>query len=220
MPGEEESAGQRPLKLVVGLGNPGPKYRDTRHNIGFRIARKFSQTCGIALDEERFLGRFGRGTLRGSDEHGIDVGILQPETFMNRSGEATAAAIRELGIEDCARDLLVVIDDVDLPFGRLRLRAMGGAGGHRGLADILDHLADFGVTAVPRLRFGVGRPETGEDTAAHVLEPFSVLEELHLPGRIDLASEALEVALREGVPAAMTRFNRDPEATPEAETIP
>jgi len=215
---EQESAERRPFKLVVGLGNPGPEYLDTRHNAGFRITRRFAEASGIALRAERFRGRFGQGTLRGSGEHRVDVAVLQPETFMNRSGEAVAAAVRELEIRDCGRDLLVVIDDVDLPFGRLRVRAAGGAGGHRGLADVVDRLSDFGVVAVPRLRFGVGRPEAGGDTAAHVLEPFSALEELQLPAQLQRASEALEIALREGIPAAMTRFNRDPEAAPEGET--
>lgn len=218
MSGERESAERRPLKLVVGLGNPGPVYADTRHNAGFRITRHFAEASGIALRGERFHGRFGQGTLPGSGDPRIDVAILQPKTFMNRSGEAVAAALRELEIRDCERDLLVVIDDVDLPFGRLRVRAAGGAGGHRGLADVLDHLAGFDGVAVPRLRFGVGRPEAGGDTAAYVLEPFSALEELQLPARLEWAAEALEVALREGVPAAMTRFNRDPEAPPEGET--
>ena len=208
----------RPVKLVVGLGNPGPEYADTRHNAGFRITQRFAQASGIVLGAERFHGRFGQGTLRESGKPGIDVAVLQPETFMNRSGRAVAAALRDLEIQDCERDIVVVIDDVDLPFGRLRVRASGGAGGHRGLSDIVACLADLDVVSIPRLRFGVGRPEAGGDTAAHVLEPFSALEELQLPDQLQRASEALEIALREGIPAAMTRFNRDPEIAPEGET--
>ena len=217
MQGNRESVQERPVKLVVGLGNPGPEYADTRHNAGFRITQRFAQASGIALGAERFHGRFGQGTLRESGKPGIDVAVLQPETFMNRSGRAVAAALRDLEIQDCERDIVVVIDDVDLPFGRLRVRASGGAGGHRGLSDIVACLADLDVVSIPRLRFGVGRPEAGGDTAAHVLEPFSALEELQLPAQLQRASEALEIALREGIPAAMTRFNRDPEVAPEGE---
>ena len=137
---------------------------------------------------------------------------------MNRSGRAVAAALRDLEIQDCERDIVVVIDDVDLPFGRLRVRASGGAGGHRGLSDIVACLADLDVVSIPRLRFGVGRPEAGGDTAAYVLEPFSMVEELQLPDHFDRAVAALEIALKEGVPAAMTRFNRAPATPPEVET--
>ena len=214
----DEGQGSGPLKLVVGLGNPGPSYADTRHNVGFRITQHFAQRCDISLEEQRFFGRFGRGSLKGSAGLSIDVGILQPETFMNRSGQSVLAAVQELGIEDFGRDLLIAIDDVDLAFGRLRLRARGGAGGHRGLADIIDCLAEFDLAALPRLRFGVGRPDAGGDTAAYVLEPFSLLEEAQLPDHLERCSEALDAALREGIDAAMTRFNRDPDTAPEADT--
>jgi len=137
------------VKLVVGLGNPGPRYADTRHNAGVRVLERFARDEGIALDERRYASRFGSGRLAGAP--GLGVALLAPETFMNRSGDAVAAAIAELGLGDVAGNLLVVLDDVDLPFGRLRLRAAGGAGGHRGLADVIERLArqDFA-----RLRFG------------------------------------------------------------------
>jgi PTH1 family peptidyl-tRNA hydrolase len=195
------------VKLVVGLGNPGPRYADTRHNVGVRVIERFARDHALVFDARRFQSRFATGALAGD---ALRVALLAPETFMNRSGEAVAAAVAELGIEDVASDLLVVLDDVDLPFGRLRLRPNGGAGGHRGLSDIIERLArrDFA-----RLRFGVGRPPGDQETADHVLDPFSEEERAALPLRIERAAQALAAALRDGVTAAMNEWNRDPEAT-------
>jgi PTH1 family peptidyl-tRNA hydrolase len=195
------------VKLVVGLGNPGPRYADTRHNVGVRVVERFASEHGLALDARRFGSRFGSGWLAGEPQ--LAVALLAPETFMNRSGEAVAEAVAALGVTDVAGDLLVVLDDVDLPFGRLRLRPAGGAGGHRGLADVTLRLArnDFA-----RLRFGVGRPAADQETADHVLEAFSPSEQAILPERILRAARAVETALRQGVAAAMNEFNRDPDA--------
>ena len=195
------------MKLVVGLGNPGPRYADTRHNVGVRVLERFAGEHRLALDARRFASRFGSGEVA----HGggrLAVALLAPETFMNRSGDAVAQAIDELALADIASDLLVVLDDVDLPFGRLRLRAEGGAGGHRGLADVIERLArrDFA-----RLRFGVGRPAAEQETRDHVLEEFSAEERAVLPEHIARAARAIEAALCAGVYAAMNEFNRDPE---------
>ncbi len=197
------------MKLVVGLGNPGRRYARTRHNVGFRIVERFAETRGLAIDEQRFEGRFGSGQLclQGSL---LEVALLQPETFMNQSGLSVAAALRELPVAEPAADLLVVFDDVDLPFGRLRLRPGGSAGGHRGLEDVLVALCR---SDLPRLRFGVGRPADGRATRDWVLQPFSPEEERRLPGHIDEACDAIAAALSGGVASAMGRFNRAP---PEA----
>ncbi len=194
------------MKLVVGLGNPGRRYAQTRHNAGFRIVDRFASRHRIELSTAKFRGRFGRGRALG-----LDIGILCPETFMNLSGQSVAEALRFLPVEDAARDLLVALDDVDLPFGRLRLRRAGGSGGHKGLDDVLEQL---GTRDLPRLRFGVGRPEAGAcaDTVDYVLEPFSKQEEAALPALIDAASDAIESCLVDGIDAAMNRHNRDPEA--------
>ena len=196
------------MKLLVGLGNPGPKYAVTRHNVGVRVLERFAREHGIAFEAERFAGRFGCGRLSGAATP-LEVALLAPQTFMNRSGAAVAAAIAQLPLADVAQDLLVVFDDVDLPFGRLRLRPSGGAGGHRGLADVIEQLArsDFA-----RLRFGVGRPADGQETTEHVLEAFSVAEQVLLPARIERAARAVDAALRQGVAAAMNEWNRDPDA--------
>ena len=200
------------MKLVVGLGNPGPRYADTRHNVGVRVLERFAGDHGLALDARRFASRFGSGSIAHGGER-LAVALLAPETFMNRSGEAVAQAASELELEDVASDLLVVFDDVDLPFGRLRLRPGGSAGGHRGLGDVIERLArnDFA-----RLRFGVGRPAPEQDTVDHVLEAFSAAEQAALPDHIARAARAIEVALCAGVSAAMNEFNRDPEAEPPA----
>jgi len=208
------------VKLVVGLGNPGRRYVGTRHNAGFLVAERFASDCGIALAERRFGGRFGRGVLSvgTADTAGaeaarlapIEVGVLEPETYMNCSGDAVAEALDALAIEDVSRDLLVVLDDIDLPFGRLRLRPDGGAGGHRGLSHILERL---GRRDVPRLRFGVSRPP--EDAVDHVLQRFAPEEAQRLPEHLERAAQAIGLALGEGVAAAMNAYNRDP-ATEEA----
>jgi PTH1 family peptidyl-tRNA hydrolase len=197
------------VKLVVGLGNPGRRYRSTRHNVGFRVAERFARRAGIAIETERFGGRFGRGRLPQGGE-GLDVGILEPLTYMNLSGDAVAEALRMLPVEEPSRDLLVIFDDVDLPFGRLRLRPKGGAAGHKGLAHIAERL---GTNAIPRLRFGVGRPEGAMETRDWVLRPFSDEEESRLDERLDEAAAAVEMALAQGITVAMNRFNPEPLST-------
>ena len=197
------------MKLVVGLGNPGRRYLSTRHNVGFRAAERFAGRCGIVLDSQRFEGRFGRGRMLVADGESLAVGVLEPQTFMNLSGNSVAEAVRSLPALEPSRDLLVISDDVDLPFGRLRLRPSGGAAGHKGLAHILERL---GTQEIPRLRFGVGRPDVPMETADWVLRPFSDEEEAQLDERLDEAASSIELALAQGVAVAMNRFNHDPAA--------
>jgi PTH1 family peptidyl-tRNA hydrolase len=191
---------------VVGLGNPGPRHARTRHNLGFRVAERFAADHGIELLREEFGGRFGTGQIAGAGA-AVPVAVLEPMTLMNRSGEAVAEAVATLPVPDPARDLLVVLDDVDLPFGRLRLRPAGGSGGHRGLADVIERLArdDFA-----RLRFGVGRSAGGHATADHVLEGFAPAEERALPELVARAADAVTLALTGGLAAAMDRYNSAP----------
>jgi PTH1 family peptidyl-tRNA hydrolase len=193
------------VRLVVGLGNPGPEYAETRHNVGFRVVELVAARHGIALAERRFRGRFGTGRVRG-----VEVALLEPETWMNLSGRSVIEAVRELPLEDVTRDLLVVYDDLDLPFGRLRIRPAGGAGGHKGLGDIQDRLRrnDF-----PRLRFGIGRPPPGDDPVDYVLSPFGP-EAVGLAARLDAAADAVEAIWLEGVEAAMNRFNASEAGSP------
>jgi PTH1 family peptidyl-tRNA hydrolase len=190
------------VKLLVGLGNPGPGYAGTRHNVGFRVLDALASRHGIAIHSESFAGHFGQGVILGTE-----VGLLKPMTFMNRSGGAVTAALSALPQLEFARDLILVYDDLDLPFGRLRLRARGGAGGHRGVADVIDALASSDFA---RLRFGIGRPPDAGPTIEHVLEEFSPAEEIQLVARIDMAVQALEACIVDGVGAAMSGFNSEP----------
>ena len=188
------------MKLVVGLGNPGPEYADTRHNVGFRIVERLAERHGIALRRERrFHGLFGDGVV-GS----VATGLLEPQTFMNLSGRAVVAAVDALPLGDLASDLVVVYDDLDLPFGRLRVRPGGGAGGHNGLGDIQERL---GRNDFARLRFGIGRPPPGEDPVEYVLAPFDAAQRAALDACLALAADAVEAMLAEGVATAMNRFN-------------
>jgi PTH1 family peptidyl-tRNA hydrolase len=188
------------VKLLVGLGNPGSRHRATRHNAGRRIAERFAAAHGIALCERRFRGRYGEGRV---GPH--PVGVLAPETFMNVSGEAVAEARDALALAPA--DLLLAFDDLDLPLGRIRLRAAGGAGGHRGLASVIEML---GTRAFPRLRFGIGRPPSGQDPVDYVLTPFSAAEEEVVAERLPVAVEAVDAAFCEGLGPAMCRFNAAP----------
>jgi PTH1 family peptidyl-tRNA hydrolase len=187
------------VKLIVGLGNPGRRYCETRHNVGFRVVDCLASRLGIRLAQARFDGRFGRGRLRG-----IDVGLLEPQTFMNDSGRAVAGALGLLPVEEVSSDLLVVFDDADLPLGRLRVRARGGDGGHLGLRDVI---ARVGTQELPRLRVGIGRPSDFQDTVAHVLQEFSDAEQEALADALGRAAAAAELFVTEGVVAAMDRFN-------------
>jgi PTH1 family peptidyl-tRNA hydrolase len=199
------------VKLVVGLGNPGPRYAESRHNVGFRVALAVAGAVGISFFDERFHGHWAEGLVGGaaSVDRQEPLGVLLPGTFMNRSGEAVARALGAWPDLEPARDLLVVYDDLDLPLGRLRLRPRGGAGGHRGVADVIDRL---GSKEFARLRFGIGRPlVSGEEPRAEVvdfvLDAFSEDEEALLSERIPLAAEAALAWCREGVVVAMDRYN-------------
>lgn len=187
------------MKLVVGLGNPGPRFRHTRHNAGFRVLDAVAVRAGAGPPVSRFAGRYSEGVLAGQR-----VGLLAPETFMNRSGEALALALAALPIADPEADLLVVLDDADLPLGRLRLRTRGSSGGHNGLDDVLERLA---TEAVPRLRFGIGRPVEPRDTVDFVLEPFAPAEETLLAEALPRAADAVACFVAEGSAVAMNRFN-------------
>jgi peptidyl-tRNA hydrolase, PTH1 family len=187
------------LRLVVGLGNRGPEYEATRHNVGLRIVERLASRCGVTLRRDRRLrGRFGVGRVAGAE-----TGLLAPETWMNESGRAVAAALDAHPL-DPATELLVAYDDLDLPFGRLRLRPAGGAGGHNGLGDIQQRL---GRSDFARLRFGIGRPPPGVDPIDYVLAAWTGDEAAALPGRVEAACDAIELAFADGVARAMNRVN-------------
>jgi PTH1 family peptidyl-tRNA hydrolase len=185
------------LKLVVGLGNPGERYAETRHNVGCMVAVRVASRAGIALKRQGYQGFYGVGRLVGEE-----ATVLLPQTFMNRSGASVAPACQSLGI--APGDLIVVHDEIDLPFGTLRIKVGGGHGGHNGLRSITEALGhgDF-----VRVRLGVGRPPAGGDVSGYVLSRFTSGERKQLADYLDLATEALEFLLLRGPSEAMNSYN-------------
>lgn len=184
-------------RAVVGLGNPGPRYSGTRHNIGFRLLDRLGKD--LRAGPERDHGTYH---LAWSETEEGRVALIRPMVFMNRSGSALAAFIGEVPLEP--EDFLIAQDDVWLPFGTIRFRERGGAGGHNGLASVLEF---FGTDAVPRLRLGVGGPAGEEDLADYVLEEFAEDEEKEIEPWLARASLGVRTFLFEGPEAAMSRFN-------------
>lgn len=185
------------MKLIVGLGNPGIEYAETRHNIGFMVAEHLADRSGIVLKRKGHQGFYGVGRVAGAE-----ATILLPQTFMNRSGSSVASAYQSLGVEP--GDLIVAHDEIDLDFGSLRIKVGGGHGGHNGLRSVCSSL---GESSYIRLRMGVGRPPAGGDVAAHVLSRFNASERGHLSKYVETATDALEALIRDGAQEAMNRFN-------------
>ncbi len=186
-------------KLVVGLGNPGPRYEATRHNVGFwvvdALARRFGVSVG-RLEHRALTGRLAAG--------GRAVLLAKPQTYVNGSGEAVGALARYYRVEPA--DILVVYDDLHLPTGALRLRPGGSAGGHNGMKSIIAHL---GTDRFPRLRIGIGPPPPPEAWAEYVLAPLAGPERAPLEAAVDRAVEAVLCWLEDGIERAMNRFNRE-----------
>ena len=175
------------------------EYVFSRHNVGFRVIDELAHRCAVRLKEHPGETMLAQATLSGKK-----VILARPLTYMNRSGIAVSALMRRYSLED--EQLLVIYDDMDLPLGRLRLRPSGGSGGHRGMDSIITHLAS---DHFPRLRFGVGREglEAVEGAAGYVLAPFSETEEQVVQHAVTLAADAAELFLRQGIEAAMNRYN-------------
>lgn len=186
------------MKLVVGLGNPTPRYEQTRHNIGFRAAEHFARAHGISLGERKWKAVYGTGTAAGQR-----VAVLLPQTFMNLSGEAVGPAMRFWKIQP--EDVVVLHDELDLPLGRLMLKKGGGHAGHNGLKSLNQHL---GGPDYLRLRIGISRPPPKWDTANYVLAPFTGAEEKALDDVLVRSTAALDLLLREGLLGAMNEVNR------------
>lgn len=185
------------MKLIVGLGNPGTRYRYTRHNVGFEVVDKLAGQLQVSLTQEK------HGGLYCETRHaGAKLLLLKPLTFMNRSGSAVALAMRNSTMEP--GDVLVIADDVNLPLGQVRLRAKGSAGGHNGLKSVI---ACLGTQEFPRLRIGVGEEEHGGLTD-HVLGKFTPDERPEIEQALNLAMEAALVFVEEGIEMAMNRFNK------------
>jgi PTH1 family peptidyl-tRNA hydrolase len=182
------------VHLVVGLGNPGAKYSGNRHNVGFMAVERLSERAGGAAFRDKFSGKFTRLSSP-------DAVLLEPMTFMNLSGESVQAAMQFFKV--ALKDVVVIHDELDLPFGELRIKQGGGAAGHNGLKSIIQHCGGEGFA---RIRVGIGRPR-GEDVVGHVLSDFSTAERAGLPDVLDRAAEGAEAILSRGVQTAMNAFN-------------
>ncbi|NMO23423.1 aminoacyl-tRNA hydrolase [Pyxidicoccus fallax] len=189
------------MKLIVGLGNPGREYERHRHNIGFMVVEALLSRARAELNQEKFAAKVGQGTLAGER-----VLFLEPQTFMNLSGRSVGEAARFYKVP--VEDVLVIHDELDLPFGRLQLKAGGGSGGHNGLKSIVSSL---GSEAFVRVRFGIGKPEgpnARERVSGYVLSGFDDAERRQLEELIGRAMDMTELWIREGLSVAMNRFNR------------
>jgi PTH1 family peptidyl-tRNA hydrolase len=185
------------VQLIFGLGNPGTQYALTRHNVGFMVAEYLASEAGISLNRRRFQAITGEGMLAGEK-----VMLAEPQTYMNLSGRSVGEAVRFYQVD--VGSLIVIHDEVDLPFGRLKVKKGGGHAGHNGLRSIVEVLgsADF-----IRVRVGVGRPATRIPMADYVLSPFSTAEREQLDGLLREAADAVGCILKDGLVAAMNRYN-------------
>lgn len=182
------------MKLIVGLGNPGAQYKFTRHNAGFMVVDRLSGAAGATVNRRCCSSLVGEGRL-----DGVRVALAKPQTYMNLSGLAVSALCRHYRVGPA--DLLVICDDLDLDFGRIRLRPKGGSGGHLGLTSIISAL---GSSDFPRVRIGIGK---AGDASDHVLSEFAPEDRPALEEVLSTAALAAACACREGLEQAMSRFN-------------
>lgn len=190
------------MKAIVGLGNPGPKYRGTRHNVGFDVVDELARRAGITFESAPADALMAR--WRASD-----VLLVKPLTFMNLSGHAVGDLVRYFKID--RGDVLIVLDEVQLPLGKLRARASGSAGGHNGLKSVIEQLG----IEISRLRMGVGRGDGQRDLAAHVLARFEPDESLEVERMTTRAADAAERFVTDGIAAVMNQYNGGDPATTE-----
>jgi len=191
------------VKLIVGLGNPGDTYKDSRHNIGFSVVKAIAKSYKISLKKENStFSLSAKGKI--GDQNVI---LAAPVTFMNLSGIAVSALLKKYRVN--LNNLLVVLDDLDLEFGRLKLRSSGSSAGHRGLNSIIDSL---GTTGFARLRIGIGRPFKDLDATKYVLSPFTRIEKEKVRQIISQAVKCAEVWIIKGITETMNVFN--PKAKP------
>ena len=187
------------MKLIVGLGNPGPQYETTRHNVGFLALDMLGDSLGIGSISSKYCNSFtGIGRYRGEK-----LVLAKPQTFMNRSGLAVAQLAAAYGC--CPEEIIIIHDDVDLELGRMRIRNHGGHGGHKGVQSILNEL---GADNFFRIKIGVGRPPEGMDTPDYVLSVFDNSELEILNKVLPVVKEAALTLISQGAQAAMNRFNR------------
>ena len=185
------------MKLVVGLGNPGDKYAETRHNIGFKVVEQLAARAGVSLKKNGHQGVYGVGRLAGEA-----VTLLLPQTFMNLSGASVGSACKSLGIDP--GDLIVVHDDVDLDYGILKIKSGGGHGGQNGIRHIKEVL---GTGDFIRVKAGIGRPNENGDVSGHVLSRFNAAERKNLESYLIGIANAVEKIIESSVSEAMNAYN-------------
>jgi PTH1 family peptidyl-tRNA hydrolase len=188
------------LRLVVGLGNPGAKYAATRHNIGFRVVDRLADDFGISFGREKFNAVFGRGRVEG-----FDVVLAKPMAFMNLSGPPVRAVAEFFRIS--LQAVVIVHDDIDLDYGRLKIKVKGGHGGHNGIRSLINAFSGGDFT---RLRVGIGRSGAGAQVADYVLDQFTREEAAELPHLISRARDAVVTILCKGTKVGMNQFNMKP----------
>lgn len=186
------------IVAVVGLGNPGKQYEATRHNVGFRVLERLALTFSVKLEERKFPASWGACTVNRQK-----VLLLKPLTYMNRSGEAVSQMLRYFKVPP--QEMLVIHDDLDLALGRIRLVLRGGAGGHRGVTSIIEHLGDQDFA---RMKLGIGRPLHDETVEAYVLHSPYAEQEGIFEEMVKRGAEAAESVLLSGMVKAMNIFNR------------
>ncbi len=190
--------------LIVGLGNPGKAYENTRHNAGFMAVELLSKRWNLAgKPQTKFNAMVGTGSVLLPDSTTVSIVLAQPTTYMNLSGEAVSKLCHYYQIEP--KRILVIYDDVALPLGKLRIRSNGSAGGQNGMKSIIQHLG--GCQDFPRLRIGIGLPEGQKGLTHHVLERFTPDERKQFDTVLDTVAEAVEVILAEGVENGMNQYN-------------
>jgi PTH1 family peptidyl-tRNA hydrolase len=195
LPGRSKQSSKEPPLIIVGIGNPGEKYAGTRHNVGFMLVDLLAERADIRLNDKRQDTVMGQGSMAGKN-----IVLAQPRTFVNKSG--IAARYLTARFKTKPSGMLVVIDDLDLPVGKMRLRKSGGSGGHNGLNSIN---ADLGTQEYPRLRIGIGRPTEG--AIKHVLGGFRGEEAKLLQETLEQAAIAVESWVEHGTDYAMNNFN-------------
>ena len=185
------------MKLVVGLGNPGERYAETRHNVGFQVVEQLAVRAGINLKKKGHQSFYGTGQLAGQE-----VTLLLPQTFMNLSGASVGSACRSLGV--APGDLIVIHDDIDLDFGVMKIKSGGGHGGQNGIRHIKEVLGTGDFT---RVKVGIGRPSGEKDVSGHVLSRFNATERKKLNDVMAGVVDSVETILDKGVLDAMNTFN-------------
>lgn len=192
------------MHLVIGLGNPGRKYDKTRHNVGFLVADRLAARWGGACDKAQLGALVGKVRVR---DH--EVVIAKPQSFMNLSGQPAVSLRGYYKVTNA--EIIAVHDDLDIPFGQVRVKIGGGHGGHNGLRDLNSRLGDGNYV---RVRVGVSRPPPGWDPADYVLGAWDTAEQRDLDEIVDRAADAVEAVLRDGVTAAMNVVNTRPKGSP------